>query len=231
MLVFTGVPLAVFAIASLWADTKLHWTGPVWLAALPAIAAGFALPRAAGRRRPIDRYLARSFRPLVHGLMLIYAVGLFYYPVYGLAGHRSHHHYLQMGWRDLRAQVQAIEDEVAAETGRRPAIVGLDKHNTADEMAYYDPRGDGATDTASRHLFFADVDTLMYARWFPREAFAGRDLVVVSRRRADVDDPPIAAHATRLGPIRSITARKAGDPVGEYFARVVYGYRPGGPPS
>jgi dolichol-phosphate mannosyltransferase len=229
-LVFTLVPLAFFAVPSLWSETKLHWTGPIWLAALPAIAASFALPRAAAQRRRIDRFLARSFGPLVHGLLLGYAVVLFYYPVYGFGGHRNHHHYLQMGWRDLRQQVQAIEDEVLRETGRRPAIAGLDKHNTTDEMAFYDPRGDGAVDTVSRHLFFPQANTLMYARWFPREAFAGRDLIVVARRRSDLEEAAIAAHATRLGPVRALTARKAGDPVGQYFARVVYGYQPGGKP-
>jgi dolichol-phosphate mannosyltransferase len=222
--VFTLVPLAAFAAASFWAETKIHWTGPIWLAALPALAASFAPPRSTDRRRPIDRVLARSFEPLVHGLMVTYAFLFFYYPVHGLGGIRAHHHYFQMGWRALRANVQDIEDEVLTETGRRPAVVGLDKHNIADEMAYYDPRGDGALDTASRHLF-GDTDSVMYEFWFPRSAFEGRDLIAVARRRTDLDDPQIAAHATRLGPIRTLAIRKDGVPVGEYFARVVYGYR------
>lgn len=231
VVVFTFVPLAVFGVTSFWSETKLHWTGPIWLGALPAIAAGFGLEREAALRRPVDRWLARSFGPFAHALMLVYAFGLFYYPVYGLAGIRAHHHYFQMGWRDLRERVQAIEDEVLAQTGHRPAIVGLDKHNTADEMAFYDPRGDGAVDTASRHLF-VDDDALMYGFWFPRAAFDGRDLIVVGRRRSDLDDPRLAEHAKRLGPIRTLTARKDGVAVGEYYARVVYGYRAGGrPPS
>ena len=160
----------------------------------------------------------------MHGLLVFFALALFYYPVWGLGGLRAHHPYLQMGWRDLRAQVQVIEDAVLAETGARPAIVGLDKHNTADEMAYYDPRGDGARDTASRHLFL-DSGAVMYEFWFPRQVFDGRDLVVVSRRRDDLDDPLIAARATRLGEIRPITVHKDNVRVGQYFARVVYGYR------
>jgi hypothetical protein len=176
----------------------------------------------------LDRLLARSWVPVVHGLMLVYAYGLFYYPVWGVAGVRAHHHYVQMGWRDLRRQVQGIEEDVLRETGRRPSIVGLDKHNTADEMAFYDPRGDGARDTASRHLFY-DENALMYEYWFPREAFAGHDLIVVARRRNDVEDPRVAAAATRLGPVQALTARKGGVPVGTYYARIVYGYRPPGP--
>ena len=226
VLVFTLVPLIPLAVASLRAETKIHWTGPIWLAALPVLAATMSRPGLGDGA--LDRLLARSWVPVVHALMLVYAYGLFYYPVWGIAGVRAHHHYVQMGWRDLRRQVQGIEEDVLRETGRRPAIVGLDKHNTADEMAFYDPRGDGARDTASRHLFY-DENALMYEYWFPREAFAGHDLIVVARRRNDVEDPRVAAAATRLGPVQALTAQKGGVPVGTYYARVVYGYRPPGP--
>ena len=220
---FTLVPLAAFAVPSFWSETKLHWTGPIWLAGLPMIAASMT-PPAAGDGGRVSRLLAATWVPALHALMLGFAFALFYYPVYGLAGWHRHHAYLQTGWRDLRVQVQAIEDEVERETGRRPAIVGMDKHNTADEMAYYDPRGDGAIDTASRHLFY-DEDALMYEFWFPPAAFAGRDLVLVSRSRDDVEDPRIAARATRLGPVRTLEPVKHGAPSGRYYARVVYGYR------
>jgi dolichol-phosphate mannosyltransferase len=226
VLVFTLVPLAVLAVASLKAETKIHWTGPVWLAVLPVLAATMSRPGLGDAA--LDRVLARSWVPVVHLLMLVWAYGLFYYPVWGVAGVRAHHHYFQMGWGDLRRQVQVLEDDVVRETGRRPAIVGLDKHNTADEMAFYDPRGDGALDTTSRHLFH-DENALMYEYWFPREAFAGRDLIVVARRRNDVEDSRVAAAATRLGPVQALTAKKAGVPVGTYYARVVYGYRPPAP--
>jgi dolichol-phosphate mannosyltransferase len=226
VLVFTLVPLAVLAVASLKAETKIHWTGPVWLAVLPVLAATMSRPGLGDAA--LDRLLARSWVPVVHLLMLVWAYGLFYHPVWGVAGVRAHHHYFEMGWRDLRRQVQAIEDDVVRETGRRPAVVGLDKHNTADEMAFYDPLGDGARDTTSRHLFH-DKSALMYEDWFPREAFAGRDLIVVARHRDDVEDPGVAAAATRLGPVQALTATKAGVPVGTYYARVVYGYRPPAP--
>ena len=180
VVVFTFVPLAAFAIPSLWSETKLHWTGPIWLAALPAIAASLP-PVADGAPRGIlGRILARTWIPLLHALMLGYALVLFYYPVWGLGGIRALPSFVQTPWRTLRAEVQSIEEEVLRETGRRPAVVGLDKHNTADQMTYYDPRGDGALDTASRHLFY-DEDALMYERWFPPRDFVGRDLIVVAR--------------------------------------------------
>lgn len=222
VVVFTFVPLAGFAVPSLWSETKLHWTGPIWLAALPAIASSFG--PASGDAGPVARLLARTWVPLLHSLMLGYALALFYYPVWGLAGIRALPSFAQTPWRELRSQVQAIEEDVLRETGRRPAVVGLDKHNTADEMTYYDPRGDGALDTASRHLFF-DEDALMYERWFPHRAFDGRDLIVVSRSRGDVEDPRIAERAERLGPVRTIELSRHGYPAGRHYARVAYGYR------
>ncbi len=224
VVVFTVVPLSAFAVPSFWSATKLHWTGPIWLAGLPMIAASLGSPTSTGRTGPVVRLLARTWVPALHALMVGFAFALFYYPVYGLAGLNRHHAYVQTGWRDLRAQVQTIEDEVLAETGRRPAVVGLDKHNTADEMAYYDPRGDGARDTASRHLFY-DEDALMYEFWFPPQAFDGRDLILVARSRDDVEDARVAGRATRLGPVRTLEPRKHGAPAGRYYARVVYGYR------
>lgn len=225
VVVFTLVPLAAFAVPSFWSATKLHWTGPIWLAGLPMIAASLAPPSAADAASgAFARVLARTWVPVLHALMVGFAFALFYYPVYGLAGLHRHHAYLQTGWRDLRAQVQGIEDEVLAETGRRPAVVGLDKHNTADEMAYYDPRGDGARDTASRHLFY-DEDALMYEFWFPPQAFDGRDLILVARSRGDLEDARVAGRAIRLGPVRTLEPRKHGAPAGRYYARVVYGYR------
>ena len=47
-------------------------------------------------------------------------------------------------------------------------------------------RGDGARDTASRHLFY-DEDALMYEFWFPPQAFDGRDLILVARSRLSAD--------------------------------------------
>lgn len=223
LLVFTLVPLLVFALSSLRAETKFHWTGPIWLALLPVLAATMTRPGLGDAR--LDRLLARSWPPLLQVLILLYAYGLFYYPVWGLAGLRAHHHYLEMGWRDLRARIQDIEDAVLAETGRRPSVVGLDKHNTADEMAFYDPRGDGARDTASRHLF-DNAGAVMYEYWFPPATFTGRDLIVVSRSRDDVEDQRVVAAATRLGPVQKVVATKGGVEVGTYYARIVYGYRP-----
>jgi dolichol-phosphate mannosyltransferase len=224
-IVFTVVPLVPLAVTSVWTETKIHWTGPIWLAALPVIAAGMVAPRAGGTRSRFDRALARSWPSLLHVLLVAYVIALFYYPVYGLAGVHAHHRYVETGWRDLREQVQSIEDEVARENGARPAIVGLDKHNMASQMAYYDPRGDGPSDTASRSIV-TDADALMYGFWFSPRDFAGRDLILVSCDRGAIEDPAFAPQARRLGLVRTITVRKQGVATRECYARVLYGFTP-----
>jgi dolichol-phosphate mannosyltransferase len=158
-------------------------------------------------------------------LLVAYALVLFYYPVYGLAGIHAHHRYIETGWRDLRAQVQRIEDEVANETGSRPAIVGLDKNNMASEMAYYDPRGDGPRDTAGRNVV-ADADALMYGFWFSPRDFAGRNLIVVSCDRGAVEDPRLPPQAKRLGPVLTIPVHKNGIRTKDCYARVLYEFAP-----
>ncbi len=223
--VFLVVPLVPLATISVWSETKFHWTGPIWLAALPLIATSLVVPSAAESAGRVDRALAASWPAVLHALLVAYALLLFYYPVYGLAGVRAHHRYVETGWRDLRAQVQAIEDEVAVETGSRPAIVGLDKHNMASEMAYYDPRGDGPKDTASRNVVL-DADALMYEFWFAPKDFAGRNLVVVACDRGAVEDPRLPAQAARIGAVRTIRVRKGGVHTRDCFARVLYGFVP-----
>jgi len=222
--VFTVVPLLPLAVTSLWTETKLHWTGPIWLAALPVIATTMTIA-ADARASRFDRALAASWPHLVHVLLAVYAVGLFYYPVYGLAGIRAHHRYIETGWRDLRAQVQTIEDEVTERTGRRPAVVGLDKHNMADQMAFYDPRGDGPRDTASRNIVM-DADALMYGFWFAPQDFTGRHLIVVACDRGAVEDPALARQAERVGEVRTLAVRKGGVHTRDCYARVLYGFMP-----
>jgi dolichol-phosphate mannosyltransferase len=219
---FVLVPLLPLAVTSVGTETKFHWTGPVWLAAVPLMALTFAVPARPAR---IDRPLAASWPALLAALLGAYAVVLFYYPVYGIGGLHAHHRYVETGWRELRAQVQRIEDRVVRETGRRPALIGLDKHNLASEMAYYDPRGDGHRDTASRNIVF-DETALMYEFWFSPRDFVGRDLLLVACRREQIEDARLPPQAQRLGPVEVLSTAGGRR---ECYARVLYGFTPAAP--
>lgn len=226
--VFTLVPLAPLAVTSLWTESKFHWTGPIWLAALPLLAATMTaeashLGAAAPAR--MQRVVARGWRPVVGLLMALYALPMLYYAVHGVAGHYNHHRYLETNWRELRLKVQAIEDTVARDTGRRPAVIGLDRHDIANLMAFYDPRGDGPLDTAARNIVF-DEPAHMYEFWFRPADFAGRDLLLVACSRDQIEDPRLAPQAERLDPIQVIPLQRRGVHTRDCFARVLSGFRP-----
>lgn len=225
--IFTLVPLAPLAIASLWTETRFHWTGPIWLAALPLLAATFsALPDTSTTApKRLARIVARSWPPTIAALLALYALPVLYYGVHGLGDRFAHHRYVETNWRDLRLQVQDLENTVSRETGQRPVVVGLDRHDTASLMAFYDPHGDGARDTAARNILF-DEPAHMYEFWFQPSQLAGRHLVVVACRRDLVEDPRLAPQALRLGPVQVLHVRQRGVHTRDCFARVLYGFAP-----
>lgn len=225
--VFTLVPLAPLAVASLWTETRFHWTGPIWLAALPLLATTLG-PLHPGPPSPptrLARMVAKGWAPTLAALLALYALPVLHYGVHGLGDSFAHHRYVETNWRDLRLQVQALENAVSRETGQRPVVVGLDRHDTASLMAFYDPHGDGALDTAARNIVF-DEPAHMYEFWFRPESLAGRHLVLVACRRDLVEDPRLAPQARRLGPVQQLHVRQRGVHTRDCFARVMYGYAP-----
>ena len=80
MKVFTAAPFAVCAFFSLRYAIKLWWTGPIWLAALPALARGLWQVR----QRASDRWVRASWLPTV----IICALGMEFFHTYapGAAG-------------------------------------------------------------------------------------------------------------------------------------------------
>jgi dolichol-phosphate mannosyltransferase len=225
--VFTLVPLAPLAVASLWTETRFHWTGPIWLAALPLLATtlGPLPPGSPAAPTRLARIVAKGWAPTIAVLLALYALPVLHYGVHGLGDSFAHHRYVETNWRDLRLQVQDLENAVSRETGQRPAVVGLDRHDTASLMAFYDPHGDGALDTAARNILF-DEPAHMYEFWFAPEQLAGRHLVLVACRRDLVEDPRLAPQAVRLGPVQQLHVRQRGVHTRDCFARVLYGFAP-----
>jgi dolichol-phosphate mannosyltransferase len=224
MQVFTLLPLLVFAVSSLRAETKFHWTGPIWLAILPVLAATMSRPG-------LGEGSARSpARPRLDAAAAGAAADLCLRPVLlpGLGAGRAAR-FTTPTWRWAGATCADRCRASRRQCCGKPAAVPPSSASTSTtpptRWPFYDPRGDGARDTASRHLFFNE-NAVMYEFWFPRSAFAGRDLIAVSGWRGNLEDPRLPAMATRLGPVQVLTARKGGVAVATYYARVVYGYRP-----
>ena len=221
---FTLVPLAVFAAFSLSHAVKLNWTGPGWLAVLPAVAAGIlATGEAAGGA--FERRLRRLWSPTVALLLLIYAMGL-HYLVLGLPGvpYRNDLRGLPLAWKDVARELTAVGAEVTRSSGRTPLYVGMDKYTFASELAFYGRGPDGARpQVASSELFGGDG--LMYARWVRPADQEGRTLVLVAYKARDLASPAIAGHCAALDPIVPHQALREGHKVGHFFHRLCRGYR------
>lgn len=221
-LVFTLVPFGVFLAWSFRGATKLNWSGPPWLAALPFMALS-VLPAAGVTRTRAAQMLGRAWKPVLLALLLGY--GLFLHvATLGLPGIPHPGGYAGVDWRGLGSWVNTIAREVESRTGARPLVVGMDRYNLASELAFYDPEGDGASKTAGQGMF--GKRGLMYDRWFPPDLQGGKSLVLVSDEAADLDAPAVRGCVERLEPVQELIVSRNGAVGGRFYARVAHGYDP-----
>ncbi|MBP7051472.1 MAG: glycosyltransferase family 39 protein [Phycisphaerae bacterium] len=222
MAVFTLVPLSVFAVFSLRHAVRLNWTGPIWLAALPGIAAWISRPSsAAGRRSETITQQVWAFTPAV----LVLSFGAFFhYLAIGLPGLGIDRDMgLPMAWEEIGRDVESLAQQMERDHGVAPLVVGIDRYGLASELAFYRRAGKkGVEQTCGRHLFGGNA--LMYFFWFKPEEQAGRLMLLVSLDRGDLDRPNIVRWV-RLDPIQERIVHKHGLEA-RYFCRVAYDYRP-----
>lgn len=219
---FTWLPLCVFVVHSLNNDSKLHWTGPVFLAALPLLAAGMA-PGIGEVGGPLTRLVRRVWMPTIIGLLLIYG-GVFYYFSVGLPGSPLASARAFGAWRLLTERVGQIEKVLETQTGSEPIIVGMDKYKIASETSFYDfTDRDAVKNTAGPHLFGGQ--SLMWKFWLPRSAGVGRNMLMIDFDRKRLAEPSLARYFDSIGEVSDETLRKNGRIVGSFHWRVGYGYR------
>jgi dolichol-phosphate mannosyltransferase len=219
------VPLAVFAAFSLRHEVKLDWTGAPWVAALPLLALGMSLP---GLRSgsSAERWLKVAWPPTSLILLLLYGVGLCYLVV-GLpgVGYSKHIELLPVGWRDFGHQIEALAQATRRGNGGDVLVVGMDRYAIASEAAFYaDDRTRSVASSSSAHLF-GDMG-LMYERWFPAAAQAGRTLLLVAWNRDTLEDPRLARQVDRLDPLQQGVLMRNERTVRTYYYRVAHGYHP-----
>jgi dolichol-phosphate mannosyltransferase len=225
MAVYTLVPLTVFAVFSLFHEVKLNWTGPLWLATLPGIAQNLAAEGGTDLWmgvRPRRVWLATfALMLLIYGATLHYMVLGF--PGAGLSKGLSLSA-LPIGWKEFGTEVENVETDFEHRTGKEPLLVGMDRYFQSSQMAFYDPDGDGAENTAGRSLF--GLDSLMYGRWFTPAEEKGRDIILIGWRPNILSGGSLAAHFQRLGPIHEHSVYKSGLRLARFYYRVGYDYRP-----
>jgi dolichol-phosphate mannosyltransferase len=217
------VPLSVFGIFSLRHEVKLDWTGPSWLAALPALACS-ALGMAS-INVPWRNWLRAAWPATAVVLAVVYA-GLLHYLVLGLPGvaYSKHIETTPVGWPDLSNRMLAVADQEHDVHGSIPLIVGMDRYAIASEIAFYGWQRGGAAVETSNSVLFGGIG-LMYERWTPPQAQVGRDLLLVAFSAGEISDAQVQSHVERLSPIQEEVLQRDGRFVRHYYHRMAYNYR------
>ncbi len=225
--IYTLVPLSAFVAFSVFHEVRLNWTGPIWLAVLPALARRIVTAQptgswiAAGHHRPWLATLTLAL--LTYGAVL-------HYFVLGLPGIGPNVNAslkaLPIGWKEFGTQIEKIETDLENATGKEPLRVGMDRYFLSSEIAFYDPDQDAVPDTAGRSLF--GFDSLMYDRWFPSATAKGRDILLVSRESGGrIAAKSLSERFETLGPIlEHIVSPEVGAPTIRFFYRFGYNYIP-----
>ena len=221
---FTIFPLLVFLLFSLGRETKLNWTGPLWLAVIPQISRDMIAP--GPFRSRLDKAMSMSWPPTFICLILLYSFFLPYLAAgtpYLSRFQPINFDYI-VGWKNLASQIESIEDKVENITGVEPYVIGMDKNKIASELAFYRnrirPKGEGLYYTTGRHIF--GEDSLMFQYWTPKinEQANKKDqvLILVSRELPEFDRNHISSWGWRLGSIKELDITdEHGTSAGKYF--------------
>lgn len=229
-LVFTLIPFAVFFFFSLFRQVKLNWTAPVWLAVLPFMAYTMI---AASRTHPNRLLSAVQWSwpgTLLSTLLILGAV--LYHSVLGFPGlpYPGDKPFL-LGWQKLAQEIEGYENRVESKHSS-PLVVGLDKYRLASGLAFYRtkvlkknkcPRTDeGAQQTMGRNFF--GQNSLMYAFWYPKEQYDGRDMILVGDAPEELRQKSVTGRFKRMGDIREVALVKNGKTLKSYYYRLGENY-------
>lgn len=218
-----AVPLATFAVFSIFHQMKFDWAGAPWVAAVPALAFGMVEPGKFWANR-LGACIRGAWTPTLLALLLFDGFR-FYYFAFGIPGlgYGQHPDNIPVGWRELGGQIHAEAKLAADSSGSAPLIVGMDRNFLASELAFYAPDPDtAANETASAHLF--GQTGLMYEYWFPPAAQRGRTLLLVGWHSEDLDSPQVRTAVETRAPIHEGELRRHGTLIRRYYYRFVYGY-------
>jgi dolichol-phosphate mannosyltransferase len=229
-MLLTGLPLSVFLFFSLFRQTKLIWTGPIWLALLPFLAKLMS-PEALRFKNWMPVYGYRPWKNTAIGLILLYGAA-FNYLVLGFPGLPYPPNLLGLGWRELSAQIEAKVNAIQKITGQRPLVVGMDIDRINSWLAFYRGRSSplavgrhtnvGAYETSGRHLFGKKSN--MYLYWFPGKEQEDKTMILVGRNPADLTGPNVEARIEHGYSVHKIEIKRRGSLILRQYYRIVEGY-------
>ncbi len=227
-LLLTLAPLSVFFFFSLTKEVQLNWTGPLWLAVIPFIAATMA---GDGDAPAFIGWGRRLWPSTGIVLLLLFGLCLHYYSL-GIPGVTTLERPFLTGWDGVARTVDRMVEAEKEKTGKRPLVVGMDKYQIASGLAFYrykdavsarDTRPDRVIgETLSRHIF--GLPGLMYAYWFPPATLDGKDLLLVASSKDLVDERNLGQHVQDMDEIQELDIKKDGLTIDHCFLRLVRAY-------
>ncbi|HSL72445.1 MAG TPA: hypothetical protein VK864_19510, partial [Longimicrobiales bacterium] len=242
--VFT--PLLVYGWSALEHAPRINWTAPVWLATLPML--GWALVHAPAPRVLRRVGAARCWSARLAAALLALDATLLFYVALGIPGLPYPSSFSRaLGWAAAAQELQGVHDRLAQMTGMAPVVVGMDNYFTAAELSYYSAvphasaRGHDAGRQDSHPMKVVNKgavlegDGLMFEYWNDPREFAGRPFIMVARSRTALQYEGLASHFAELDlqthshPLGHDGPGANREPVGRYYYRIGYGYRPSGP--
>lgn len=222
--IFTLVPLSVFVFFSLSHNVKLNWTGPLWLATLPALSAAilWAGGQAPGFVAGVRRRVREAWAPTLAICLAVYGLGFNYlaigvpglgYPL-GLPA-------MPAGWGAFGREIADITGEVRDATGKEPVLAGLDDYKITSELAFYGSGEEGVRSEAVGRGVLGQP-SLMYGYWYPPEPLKGRPVIMVGFSRNQLLNPFLAYRFGSLSEPMERVVVKDGEVVGRIHYRVGY---------
>ncbi|MEI4482939.1 MULTISPECIES: glycosyltransferase family 39 protein [unclassified Phyllobacterium] len=223
VLAYTLVPLSVFIAFSLFHSVKLNWTGPVWLAIVPAISAAIVKPSTDGSRFAVT--LRRLWAPTVASTFVIYGLGLHYLAIglpttHSIGTIRT----LPVAWQELGHEVGLIQNAVEYQSGKPVLLIGMDRYFLASQLAFYNRLSKDPI-KSSVGSGVLGKNSLMYNYWFRPKDFQGNNAILISLKRHELEQDSLSKRFYKLTEIQQQNLVKQGVSVGSFYYRVGYALR------
>ena len=191
--------MSVFAWNALKYEPRYNWTGPLWITLLPMLA--WLLANVNNLRwRPLAASLKLLGRPLLFGLLCLYAV-LLHFLAIGLPGVDYPRSMARLiGWPEVARNIEKLREQLPDKDS--VVTIGLDKYFIASKLSYYgtpEYLGDHKKlDVSGIHLL--EGNSLMFAYWNPAENDRGKTVIMLTRSKSDLETAKLAPYFERLSP-------------------------------
>jgi len=225
MLTMAGVPLLIFLAYGSSTMIKFHWTLPPWIALFPMITALLnrdlqATRESVGR---MHRALMAAWVPSILTLVLAYGL-LLHALTLGLPGLRmSDFGTGYLTWNEAAEEIERLEAEIEAATGKQPLIASTTKWGGAAAIAWYG-RPAMLDQVTGQNLI--GMSGSMWEYWFDADQPADRPILLVNRSDKLISEPWLEQALVDLGPVERIELNREGVQPGELVYRVASGFRP-----